>query len=59
MADKPKFVAVTDPAMADELTRDPADLSMPVTFKPNGHLWVDAAQFEAWRAAHDGGLDRM
>jgi hypothetical protein len=51
--DKPKMIAVTDPDLADELTRDPADLSHPVTFKPNGHLWVDAAQFEAWRAARD------
>ena len=47
--DKPKMIAVTDPDLADELTRDPADLSHPVTFKPNGHLWVDAAQFEQWK----------
>jgi hypothetical protein len=53
MADKPKFVVVTDPDLADELTRDPSDLSMPVTWKPNGHLWVQADQFEAWRAGRE------
>jgi hypothetical protein len=53
MADKPKFVQVTDPAMADELTRDKADLSVPFTLKPNGHLWAQADQFEAWRALRD------
>jgi hypothetical protein len=49
MSDKPKFIVVTDPDLADELTRDPADLSVPVTVKPNGHLWALADQFEAWR----------
>lgn len=48
--DKPKFVAITDPAIADELTRDPADLSLPLTFKPNGHLWAVEDQYEAWHA---------
>lgn len=50
MADKPKFIAVTDPAIADELTKDQADLSMPFTLKPNGHLWAQADQYEAWCA---------
>jgi hypothetical protein len=49
MADKPHWTQVTDPDLADELTRDPADLSMPVTFKPNGHLWAQAEQFEQWK----------
>ncbi len=55
MSDKPKFVPITDPAMADELTRDPADLSKPYTVKPNGHLWVDPDEFQAWRAERDRG----
>jgi hypothetical protein len=51
MSDKPKMIAVTDPDLADELTRDPADLSLPVTFKPNGHLWAEAEGFAAWISA--------
>ena len=54
MSDKPKMVMVTDPDLADELTRDPADISLPMTYKPNGHLWVEADQFEAWRAGREG-----
>jgi len=50
MADKPRWTQVIDPDLADELSKDPADLSMPVTWKPNGHLWADAEQFEQWRA---------
>jgi len=46
--DKPKFKAITDPAIADELTRDPSDLSLPFTWKPNGHLWVEPEEFDAW-----------
>lgn len=53
MNDKRKLIPVTDPTEADELTRDPQDLSMPVTWKPNGHLWADAEQYEAWRALRD------
>lgn len=49
MSDKPKFVVVTDPAEVEELTRDPADMSQPMTYKPNGHLWAVADQYEAWR----------
>lgn len=51
MSDKPKMIAVTDPDLADELTRDPSDLSMLVTWKPNGHLWAQAEQFEVWRTS--------
>jgi hypothetical protein len=46
MADK--FTPVTDPAEADELTRD-NDLAKPYAYKPNGHLWVDAEELAAWR----------
>lgn len=53
MAEKPKFISITDPDMADELTRDPADLSKPHAVKPNGHLWVDPGEFEAWRAGRE------
>lgn len=59
MTDKPKFVAITDPDMADELAQDRADLSKPYTVKPNGHLWAEAEQFEAWRALRDDNLNRM
>ena len=51
--DKPKMIAVTDPDMAEELSKDPADLSKPFTVKPNGNLWADAEQFEAWRAERE------
>jgi hypothetical protein len=52
--DKPKMIAVTDPEMAEELSKDPADLSKPFTVKPNGNLWADAEQFEAWREYRNG-----
>ncbi len=57
--DKPKFVVVTNPDEADELTRDPADIAMPMTYKPNGQLWAVADQYEAWRALRgaSGGRD--
>ena len=48
MSDKPKFKVITDPAIADELTKDTADLGQPFTVKPNGHLWADLEQYEAW-----------
>jgi hypothetical protein len=53
MADKPRWIPVADPYLADELSKDPADLSMPVTWKPNGHLWAQADQFEAWRVGRE------
>jgi hypothetical protein len=53
MSDKPKFVVVTDPVEVEELTRDPADMSQPMTYKPNGHLWAVADQYEAWRALRE------
>jgi hypothetical protein len=49
MSDKPKMIAVTDPELIEELTKYQADLSMPMTFKPNGHLWAQADQFEQWK----------
>jgi hypothetical protein len=56
MSDKPKMIAVTDPELIEELAKDQADLSMPMTFKPNGHLWVDSEELRAWR---DNRLNRM
>lgn len=49
---KPKFVPITDPAMADELTKDPTDLSKPYVIKPNGQPWVDHDEFAAWKEFH-------
>lgn len=47
---KPKFVAITDPTEIEELTADPGGLDKPFTHKPNGHLWVDPDQMDAYRA---------
>ncbi len=55
MTDKPKFIPITDEAEADELSRDPADLSNPYTVKPNGHLWAEPEQYHAWRALKETG----
>ena len=48
--DKPKFVSVTDEAEVEELLADTGDLSKPFPHKPNGHLWADADELQAWRA---------
>lgn len=48
--DKPKWVTVTDPTEIEELTKDPSDISVPMTLKPNGHLWAQADQLKEWRA---------
>jgi len=50
MAEKTRWIPVTNEDEADELTKDPADLALPLTFKPNGQLWAHAEQYEAWRA---------
>ena len=55
MADKPKFIPVTDEAEADELLADPSDLSVPYTVKPNGHLWVEPDQYKKWRVGRENG----
>ena len=52
MADKPKFIPITDEAEADALS-DPSDLSVPYTVKPNGHLWVEPDQYKKWRVGRD------
>jgi hypothetical protein len=46
---KEKFEKVTDPEEIEELTKDSADLSTPVTVKPNGHLWAHADELHDWR----------
>lgn len=52
MAEKPRLIAVTDPEEADALaSKDEGDLGTPFTMKPNGHLWVDAEELQAWRAS--------
>lgn len=48
MADK--FAPVTDEAEIEELTKETADISVPFTFKPNGHLWADPEELRLWRA---------
>lgn len=52
---KPKFVAITDPTEIEELTADPGGLDKPFTHKPNGHLWVDPDQLDAWRSTRTSG----
>lgn len=44
-----KFTAITDPIEIEELTRDKADLSVPFSVAPNGHLWVNSDELRAWR----------
>jgi len=48
---KPRMVEVTDPEEIEGLTRDKADLAVPMSFSPNGHPWVDADELRAWREA--------
>lgn len=50
MTDKPKFFAVLDPAIANELTCDSADISLPLTWKSNGRVWAVEDQYLAWHA---------
>jgi hypothetical protein len=52
MADKPKFIPITDEAEADLLS-DPSDLSVPYTVKPNGHLWAEPDQLSKWRKGRE------
>ena len=55
MSTKPRWVAVTDPTEADTLaSKDRADLSAPITFAPNGLLWVEAEELARWRAFQKG-----
>jgi hypothetical protein len=46
---KEKWIAVTDEAEADELKQKRGELNTPITYAPNGHLWVRAEELEAWR----------
>jgi hypothetical protein len=48
-----KFTPVTDPAEIAELEKLDGDLSRPIPFKPNGHLWVDSEELKAWRAGRE------
>lgn len=48
---KGKWTPVTDAAEIDELLTDPGDISKPMTYKPNGQLWVETEQYRLWRAA--------
>ena len=45
-----KFTPVTDPAEIAELEKLDGDLSRPIPFKPNGHLWVETDELKQWRA---------
>lgn len=45
-----KFTPVTDPGEIEDLTTDPDDISKPMTYKPNGHLWAESEELKAWRA---------
>ncbi len=47
--DKPKMIPVMDESEADEIAADQADLGKPYSVKPNGHLWADADELQAWR----------
>lgn len=46
---KPKYISVTDQREVEELMDDPGDLAKPFLLKPNGHLWADSDQLDAWR----------
>lgn len=44
-----KFTPVTDPAEVEEILAKAGDLNVPLPYKPNGQLWVDADEMRAWR----------
>lgn len=48
-----KFTPVTDEAEIAELEKLDGDLSRPIPFKPNGHLWVETDELKAWRAGRE------
>lgn len=48
-----KFTPVTDPTEVEELLSKAGDLNTPFPYKPNGQLWVDTDELQAWRAGRE------
>lgn len=48
-----KFTPVTDPTEVEELLSKAGNLNTPFPYKPNGQVWVDTDELQAWRTERE------